>query len=469
MKNARSINEDAIAIFRAALSAIDAEKAVSENLRLVGPTLNFSNLSYKLRPGQPLYAVALGKAALAMAAGLSSALGPALTAGVVSGPTPNPDFPLLQDKRWQVFQGGHPAPDAGSLASARAAIDMLAQASSENALVVFLVSGGGSAMMELPRDEKVTLKDLQEMNHLLVTSGAPIEAINAVRRAVSAVKGGGLARAARYCDQLTLIVSDTDVASDVASGPTFPYQPDTPAAIDVLRDYDLRERMPSSVLHCIEHPIITSIEQPVQQRGHVTLLSSRDAVNAAMTEAEERGYFTDELKFSGGSQPDAESGARLTLQETMLLSAASSSRNVCLVSAGEFNCKVTGDGIGGRNSETVLRWALNLERLRISEHGSSPKQLVFLSAGTDGIDGNSPAAGSIADENSIARAISEGLDPQSYLENSDSYSFFCLLGDAIVTGVTHTNVRDIRIALARNETAAEQGSSSIDFAITSGL
>jgi glycerate 2-kinase len=227
--------------------------------------------------------------------------------------------------------------------------------------------------------------------------------------------------------------------------------------------------MPSSVLHCIEHPVMTSIEQPGQQRGHVTLLSSRDALNAAMTEAEKRGYFTDELKFSGGSQPDAESGARLTLQETMLLSAASSSRNVCLVSAGEFNCKVTGDGIGGRNSETVLRWALNLERLRISEHGSSPKQLVFLSAGTDGIDGNSPAAGSIADENSIARAISEGLDPQSYLENSDSYSFFCLLGDAIVTGVTHTNVRDIRIALARNETAAEQGSSSIDFAITSGL
>jgi hydroxypyruvate reductase len=153
----------------------------------------------------------------------------------------------------------------------------------------------------------------------------------------------------------------------------------------------------------------------------------------------------------------------------MRLFTASSSENVCLISAGEFNCKVMGDGIGGRNSETVLRWALNLERLRISEHTSGPKQLVFLSAGTDGIDGNSPAAGSIADENSIARARSQGLDPRSQLENSDSYSFFSLLGDAIVTGVTHTNVRDIRIALARNDTAVAQGSSSIDFATTSGL
>jgi glycerate-2-kinase len=214
---------------------------------------------------------------------------------------------------------------------------------------------------------------------------------------------------------------------------------------------------------------MTSTVQPEQQCCHVTLLSSRDAVNAAMTEAERRGYFTDELKFSSGSQPDAESGARLTLQETMRLCTASSSRNVCLISAGEFNCKVAGAGIGGRNSETVLRWAFNLERLRISEHASSLKELVFLSAGTDGIDGNSPAAGSIADENTLERSSSQGLDPQSYLENSDSYSFFKMVGDAIVTGVTHTNVRDIRIALARNDTAVAQGSSSIDFATTSGL
>jgi hydroxypyruvate reductase len=173
-----------------------------------------------------------------------------------------------------------------------------------------------------------------------------------------------------------------------------------------------------------------------------------------MTEAKKRGYFTDELKFPGGTQPDAENGARLTLQETMRLCTASSSRSVCLISAGEFNCRVTGDGIGGRNSETVLRWALNLERLRISEQTISPKELVFLSAGTDGIDGNSPAAGSIADENTLERARSQRLDPRSHLENSDSYSFFSLLGDAIVTGATHTNVRDIRIALARNDTAA---------------
>jgi glycerate 2-kinase len=451
MKHARSLNEDAIAIFWAALSAIDAERAVSKNLRLAGSTLSVSDLSFKLQPGQPLYAVALGKASLAMAAGLSSALGPALTAGVISGPIPNPDFRQLQDKRWQVLHGGHPAPDAGSLASARAAIDLLMRASSERALVVFLVSGGGSAMMELPRDDMITLKDLQEMNHLLVTSGAPIEDINAVRRAVSAVKGGGLARAALNCDQLTLIVSDTDIDSDVASGPTFPNQPEMPSAIDVLREFNLSESMPSSVLKCIEHPVMASREQPEKQCGHVTLLSSRDAVNAAITEAEKRGYFTEELSFSTGTQPDAERGARLILQETMRLSTASSSRKVCLISAGEFNCKVTGDGIGGRNSETVLRWALNLEKLRISEHASSPKQLAFLSAGTDGIDGNSPAAGSIADENTLERARSAGFDPRSHLETSDSYSFFNLIGDAIVTGATHTNVRDLRIGLARSD------------------
>jgi len=259
--------------------------------------------------------------------------------------------------------------------------------------VIFLVSGGGSAMMEYA--PLISLDDLRRLNEQLVKGGARISEINEVRRGYSGIKGGKLAEYASKVRIATLIVSDTNPGDEanVASGPTL-----------------------SATIHS----------------PYKVLLDNSTALEAAHQKALELG-FASAIAHDIREQP-IEEGCDMLLREEA----------DCVISGGEFSCPVKGDGVGGRNLETVLRLAL-----RISE-GRMPDG-VALSAGTDGIDGNSRAAGAMADGNTIARARSLGLDPSDFLTRSDSYNFFEKLNDLIVTGPTGTNVRDLRILLkARN-------------------
>lgn len=390
-----------------------------------------------------LYAVAIGKAAHPMASALGDILGVRLTAGVMTAPVKG-----SVNERWRIFKGGHPLPDIESLNAARATFDLLRRADETHAPVIFLISGGGSAMMEWPRDEETTLEELQAMNAALVSCGASIAEINTVRRAVSAVKGGGLSRRAPRSPQVSLIVSDTNHGTEscVASGPTFDADSDAPDAAVVISRYGLERTLPASILHALKRSKQAVASSPQQApREHYVLLENETALKAAAAAARERGCVV-EVAHDIVEQPIA-TGCSLLLARLFDLRRRVKKGSVaCLISGGEFACPVRGDGRGGRNTESALRWAIELARQ--TENQPSCTHVVALSAGTDGIDGNSLTAGAIADETTLARAHAMQMDARLFLDESDAGSFFEGLGDAIITGATGTNVRDVRILLA---------------------
>lgn len=443
-------------IFNETLKSVDAGDIVRRAVQLDGSRLALVDTTFDLTaPLTSIYAIAIGKAAPAMASSLNEILGEHLSAGVVSGP------PIFERKRntsdgtanevslparWQVFAGGHPLPNEESLAAARASFDLLRRAERSGALVIFLISGGGSAMIEWPLDAHITLADLRAANRVLVSCGASITEINVVRRAFSAVKGGGLAACAPRAAQVSLIVSDTNVGEEqtVASGPTFelPYDLD---AVSIVARYELASRLPSSILRAINEPRLEQAKTPRQPFGkHYVLLDNRHAIRAAAEAARVRG-FNVEVAHDLVEQHITEGSAQLLSRLSELRRRTSSEQlRFCLLAGGEFACPVKGDGMGGRNSETVLRCAIEMDS---RSHSNRVSHTVCLSAGTDGIDGNSPAAGAMADETTLARAREAGLDAQSFLDRSDAYTFFDILGDTIMTGPTGTNVRDLRVML----------------------
>jgi glycerate 2-kinase len=439
MPNLTQLRLAAREIFDEVLSAIDAGDAVRNAVRLEGSILNIGDKSMDIKEPR-IYSVAIGKAARQMAAALDEILGERLSRGVISSNDSGLTGTRLSS-RWVAFLGGHPEPDESSLAAARTAFDLLDRANDEHAVVIFLISGGGSAMMEWPISENVSLADLRMANKVLINCGASIAEINSVRRAFSAVKGGKLAARAPNCDQITLIVSDVPEGEErnVASGPTLAPPPDAPEAGDVVARHNLRSRLPATIVQAIEpaQPVNSS---PLAMREHFVLLNNADALQAAAAAAHQRGFIT-EIAANISDQP-IEEGCNLLLKHMEVLRAEHHDTDgvVCLISGGEFSCPVRGGGIGGRNLETALRLA-GSTNLSLSDS-------VALCAGTDGIDGNSPAAGAIIDGTTLERARAIGLDPDDFLSRSDSYSFFIALGDAVATGATGTNVRDIRILLA---------------------
>jgi len=440
-------------ILASALESVDAGKAVKEAVQLQDSRCTLANTTVNLNsPDSKLYVIAAGKAALSMAASLNDLLGDWIIGGVVSGPVPEPGAggSFLDSHRWQFFAGGHPLPNQPSLDAAKACFDLLADADRARGVVVFLVSGGGSAMLESPADDQISLADLIEGNRLLVTCGAGITEINAVRRAISAVKGGRLAARAPNTTQISLIISDTNAGDEasVASGPTIEPPLHAPEPQAVLARYQTLADLPDSVLKAITSaaPLSRASPSTKQSRNHVVLLDNRCALEAADREARRLGFIS-EVAFDL-VELNIEEGCHALLSRLSALRAKSAGpgQPVCLISGGEFLCPVRGNGVGGRNAETVLRCAIKIDRQ--SRNLSDERETLILSAGTDGIDGNSPAAGAIADRSTLRRARSLGLDAGSFLNNSDAFSFFDRLGDTIVTGATGTNVRDVRILLS---------------------
>ena len=414
MPDLHELHRHARAIFSHALTAVDPRPKVKEAI---------SNLSIPT----PIYSIAIGKAAISMARGLDDALGDKLSAGVIVSTS------HYQSTRWQDFIGGHPLPNEASLAAARAAFALIDRANDEQATVIFLISGGGSAMIEWPVNDDISLADLRAANQDLVSCGASISEINSVRRAFSAIKDGGLARRAPHTQIFTLIVSDTNRGDEasVASGPTLNAPAGAPNAIDVVQHYHLQTVLPESIMKAVRRAQRSST--PVSGE-YQALLDNETAIIAAAHKAHEL-RFPCSTAYHIREQPIQE-GCELLLASVD----HAGSERFCSVSGGEFSCPVRGDGRGGRNLETALRCAISLDN-----HSSS--HLVVLSAGTDGIDGNSPAAGAIADETTLPRARAKNLDAEQYLARSDSYTFFEQLNDLIVTGPTGTNVRDLRIVL----------------------
>ena len=428
-------------IFESALQSVDARDAVRRVVTLDRSTLRIFDEQFDIKTRQ-VFVVAIGKAAPEMAASLFEILRDRITEGVISGPPPKHD--VFHSTNWQIFTGGHPLPNAQSLAAANASFELMHRAEASRAMVIFLISGGGSAMIEWPRSDNITLDDLRGANRALVSSEATIKEINAIRQAFSAIKGGRLASRAPTTTQINLIISDVNSGEEaqVASGPTIFPAADSFNPREVIDRYGLRAALPDSILRSIDDSSSSlTVPEVVLQQSTYVLLDNRSALNAAAKKAKALGF---EVEIAGEivEQP-IDLGCHMLLAQLGEMRRQASNLPACLISGGEFRCPVGGDGRGGRNLETVLRCAIELERT------PAEGNTVVLGAGTDGVDGNSPAAGAVADQTTIARARAASLDASAFLANSDSFSFFHQLGDAIVTGPTGTNVRDIRILLSR--------------------
>ena len=425
-------------IFQETLAGINIPAAMQRKVRVAGTMLHCGEVTLDLRSFSQTRVLAIGKAAHAMLEGLRYTLPASLKFdGVASAPTP-PAHPLPGIK---YFVGGHPIPNEDSWVSAEAVLSLLAQCD-ESALVFFLLSGGGSALSELPLDSRLTLQDVQQFYRTLVTCGAPIASMNAVRKHFSAVKGGRLAAAAGRATKITLAVTDVpaDQESALASGPSLP-DPSTTADVErVLAEFQMLDKFPPSVRRCVEEGKIDETPKewdPAFAKAHfVLVLGMDDLFHRAHFASEAKGFWT----CCDNSTDDwpVEKAAEDLLGQLRALQAANPSRRVAIIADGEVSSPVTGNGIGGRNSAFVLACVENIVGRRVA----------VLSAGTDGIDGNSPAAGAVADGETLARAMSVGLDPGEAFRRSDAFTFFARLNDAIVTGPTGNNLRDLRILLS---------------------
>lgn len=383
--------------------------------------------------------VAFGKASFAMASGLTELLAPDFRAeGILVGPAPPP----RALPGFRTFVAGHPIPNEGSFAAGRAVLDSLAPCD-ERTLVFFLLSGGGSALVEQPLDPAIPLGDVQALNRVLVTCGAPIDEVNAVRKHLSAIKGGRLATAAARAMRITLGVSDVPQGreSALASGPTLPDPTTVDDAYRVVERYALLAKLPDSIRPKFERRLLAETPKsgdPAFARAHFQiLLGMDDLFHPAHRAAEAYGFVTI-CDNSTDDWPLAKAVDYL-LEQLARLKQAHPERPVALIADGEVSSPVTGDGLGGRNAAFVLDC---VEKI-------AGQPIAVLSAGTDGIDGSSPAAGAVADGETLARARAAGFDPPDYFRRSDSYTLFSALGDAIETGPTGNNLRDLRILLAR--------------------
>lgn len=418
----------------AALGSAHASKAVTSAEHL------FSDLDRY----ESVTSVAIGKAALPMAFALERLLPRPVDKGVLSGyvtPEALQKFPLSE--QWQIFAGGHPLPDAASFAAGNAAVKMLSAANTPADLVVFLISGGGSAMIEKGIDG-IRQSDIIEANQILVNCGADIDEINAVRKSFSAIKGGGLARLCPEARQITLIVSDTepDDQASVASGPSiFDGTRYRTKARDVIAAFALEKSLSASIIAALDVKYDDLNLRP-SDATVTTVLQNKDVLSAAAGVSRSLGFETviaDDIR-----QNDVADGVRTLLDAGRKTLRDTIGKTVCIISGGEFSCQVRGSGVGGRNAESVLRMAMELDKA-----ADEFNDALFISIGTDGIDGNSSAAGAFCDKESVKIAAAKGVDAAEMLANSDANTFFAAIGNDVVTGPTLTNVRDVRILLLK--------------------
>jgi hydroxypyruvate reductase len=471
-----ALHAEATAIFAGALEACNIESAFDRRIRFDGNTLHrlipdgSGPASIDLSCYKRIFVVALGKAACPM---LETLLKRMKRRQGLRGICCSNQLPKERNWRFRYFEGGHPLPNEDSFAAARAALAMLRRARKDT-LIFFLISGGGSAMFDLPLDPEITLDEAIVFNELLLASGAPINEINTLRKHFSAVKGGRLAMAAPEAAKVSLLLPDVPLRSldALASGPTTPDHSTVAEVRELLDRYHLRSKLPLSIRAFFErddlpespgdkawHPpffprlpwaeaaaarhvtaaaALSGEDDAFRDSVYEILLSSHDLVENARALAEKSGYHV--VIDNSCDDWDYADAARYLLERFHAQRARHP--KLCLISGGEVT--VTMDrtpGAGGRNQQFALACALELA------HHPGERLTVF-SAGSDGIDGNTRSAGAIADPTTTARAHTFGFDPEESLEAFNACPLFTALGDTVVTGPTGHNLRDLRLLIA---------------------
>jgi glycerate 2-kinase len=433
------VRRDALDIFKHALSASRVDFAMGQHVRFAGGALRVDENEYSLERYERLVLIAMGKAAGTMTRAFLHAAGG--FAGRFEGVVVAPGLVELDKTRFRVWHGGHPLPNAASVEAAGDILRTLERLT-EKDLVVFLVSGGGSAMVERFLEPGISVETLAATHKALVESGAPIAAMNAVRKHLSAVKGGRLAAAAAPAEQLTIFVSDVPAGQldALSSGPTILDESTVEDVYRIAEEYGLVKRFPGVVAKMIaERSLIETPkagDQIFARSRWSVLLDSVSLEEAAAARARELGWKVE--VDNGCDDWDVLRAAEYLVQrvgELRLLG-----ERVCLLSAGEVTVTVPHGvkGKGGRNQHFALLCAELV----------AGKQIEILSAGSDGVDGHSSAAGGVVDGTTVARANAAGYPVRAALACFDSNDLLAMLGDAVVTGPTGNNLRDLRILLA---------------------
>jgi glycerate 2-kinase len=474
-----ALHATATELFTGAVKACSIASAFDRRIRIEGNTLHrllpdgSGPDTIDLSSYKRIFVIALGKAASPM---LEVLLDRVKRRQGLRGICCSNQLPKSRNWRFRYFEGGHPSPNEDSFAAARAALALLRKAKKDT-LIFFLISGGGSAMFDLPLDPHISLDDTIAFHELLLASGAPIAEINTLRKHFSAVKGGRLAMAAPQAAKVSLLVPDVPLRSldALSSGPTSPDHSTVAEVRALLAKYDLAPKLPPSIRAFFEREDLpespgnkgwrppffprlakaetvptrwitaaaTMSEEDTPFRDSVfeILLSSHDLVENARLLAQKAGFHV--VVDNSCDDWDYADAARYLLERFHALRAIHP--RLCLISVGEVTVKLDRKpGAGGRNQQFVMACALELEQYQ-------GQQLTVLSAGSDGIDGNTQSAGAIADPTTVTRAHVFGYHLKSSLAAFDACPMFTALGDAVVTGPTGHNLRDLRLFLADNE------------------
>ncbi|UCE05061.1 MAG: glycerate kinase [bacterium] len=439
-----TMRKQALDIFYASLKAVDPITAVKKFLKKEGDSLIVKDTSFDLNSFDNIYLIGFGKAAAAMASGVEGILGDNLKAGIVSVKYGHLD---KVSSKIKINEADHPVPDEAGMKGAKEIVYFLKQRN-ERDLIICVISGGGSAILPLPC-EGITLAEKQETTKLLLACGADIKEINAIRKHISQVKGGQLARITQPATLVTLILSDVigDPLDSIASGPAAPDQTTFEDCWAILTKYDLLGKTPPAVERHLKSgvdkliPDTPKVGDPAFSKTYNNIVGSNwEAVVAARDYAQKLGFNT--LVLSTIVEGETKDVARVHAAIAKEVNKTGNPINIpaCIISGGETTVTIRGDGLGGRNQEFVLAAAMDIQGM---------ENIVVLSAGTDGTDGPTDAAGAIADGETINRADQLNLDTLKYLQNNDSYHYFEKLNDLVKTGPTNTNVMDIRIVLIK--------------------
>ncbi|MDR3653682.1 MAG: glycerate kinase [Paludibacter sp.] len=423
-------------IFRAGVESVLPDKMIHKSLKIENNILSIYDISIPLDKIKRIFVIGAGKASALMAKEVELILGNRITDGHVIVKHGHG----CELAKIQVTEAGHPTPDNFGFQATAAIVQLMKNAQKDD-LVICLISGGGSSLLaDLP--EGIGQNDLIELNQLLLKSGADIKEMNTVRKHVSNVKGGQLARIVYPATLVSLILSDVvgDSLEVIASGPTSPDSGTFEEAIRILKKYDLTEKIPQPVLlHLTKGmegkiPETPKADDPIFENTRNFIIgSNKIALEAAGNKATELGYktiiMTSELVGDTTKAAKYVVDLALNIQRNIM-----HQRSVCLLFGGETTLQVTGLGLGGRNQHFALVAACLL---------LGTKEITLLSAGTDGNDGPTDAAGAIVDGNTCPDALAKNILPQNYLPDFDSYHFFEKTGGHLITGSTRTNVMDL--------------------------
>lgn len=421
-------------IFDHAMRESAVSRAFSRHVFCERGVLRICEDLYDLDSYSRVVVISIGKAAHSMLAALHEQTGERFEGIVASSVAP--EFHI---RGFRYFHGGHPLPNEESIRAADAILKSL-NAQNEASLVIYLISGGGSATVEKPIDEELSLQDLIETYRLLVHSGASIKEINAIRKHLSAVKGGRLAQIAHPARQVSVLISDVpDATPDaLASGPTMPDSTTIADCQAIVAKHKMLNSLPASARELFERHALEetpkSDDPAFVNARWWTVLSNAALLEAAAREAMQQGFLV-EIDNSCDDWDYARAADHLLGR---LRELRRRHNRVCLLSGGEVTVHVENGGVGGRNQQFALYCASKI----------SGENICVLSAGSDGIDGDSIAAGAIADGTTVETANARGLDVAAHLSGFNAYPLFKALGDAIVTGPTGNNLRDLRILLA---------------------